>query len=986
MEQTNNGVFVRPSIEQQGELARMCYTVTNTNSRDVVVSLGTHADVMIGNNDRAPILRRIDTVGQTYGLTMKDGNGAQLCVLFGAGLAGVTAVNDFWFGYYSQNNSPSQMVGSYSSGSNWMVENGSYDSGMGWCWKNRTIPAGTTVVFSYLIGVGEVNLEPNSSFEVTPDDPEGWNDLNRPHRLTLDGTYESPAGLDGTIDYAVEDSEEWTALTDVLSSGDTFSASLVATFNPSLSVHTIRFRTRDLVGNTTMLQPIEYKDVSFYLISGIEDKIYTGDSIYQENLACELEVDQYAAKNYSNNVNVGVASFSVEGVFPMTIGRKSYTFNIMPQPLSGELVLAQTEFIYNGSSFTPDWQFSNGSYSSMKAGEDYTAVWTNNKLPGTGTLTVAGKNNYTSTLTANIHIDKAPLTDNLFTLTLPDEDITYDGQSHGASVTKQSGVGTVSISYQKEGESDATTAKPKNAGNYIIYLEIADGTLYYGRVRAAVGTFSIYQFSEEEWNTLQSLLPQLTAMGWSQPWDLSQGVKGVAFLQGLSIEKGHVAEFNLAGQNLTGQIPNGIFDLLKLQTLNLSHNELTGDIAQVFEQLTAAGKTNSVETLDLSYNQLSGNIGSVGQVCTGLRRLDASHNRFEECSPKLSGDISAVDLSFQKLDWTWDFILNDAQDNMQLLPSILRYDHQKADGLATRQKFICALDDWSMSVSYADGLLTVTAPSGQVYTKENGVQMDATLTTSAATGSSFKMQFNFMDGDGNFDGQVNVLDLQSSLNYMFNDYHNKPFNFTASNLYRDEVINVQDIVLMVDKLLSAVGSNNKRRNAFVREEEVLDVADASLYWRGNELILNTSTGVAAADICLTGDASITWSLQQMGFIVTEKKDAKVTHAVIYSLSDAEIPVGETVIAHRDGGSVEPVSAMLSDRQAAPVSVSLTVSEATAISKLIVVNGDWSIFRTDGTIVAHGTGSEQLASVRKHLATGVYILQGENNNIQKFTIK
>lgn len=136
-------------VEPQGELAKICYSVANTTEEDVVVSLGTHADVMIGSNDRAPISRRKDTAGNTYGVTMKDGNGAQLCVLFGSGLAGVTGVSDYWFGYYGTNNSANSMVGNYSSGSYYMEENGSYDSGMGWCWKNRVIPAGETVVFSY---------------------------------------------------------------------------------------------------------------------------------------------------------------------------------------------------------------------------------------------------------------------------------------------------------------------------------------------------------------------------------------------------------------------------------------------------------------------------------------------------------------------------------------------------------------------------------------------------------------------------------------------------------------------------------------------------------------------------------------------------------------------------------------------------------------------------------------------------------------------
>ena len=86
--------------------------------------------------------------------------------------------------------------------------------------------------------------------------------------------FERFGGLDGIIDYAVEDSEDWIALTDTLQSGDEFTASLLAMFDATKSTHIIRFRTRDLVGNTTLLHPIEYVDVSFHALSGIEEKTY----------------------------------------------------------------------------------------------------------------------------------------------------------------------------------------------------------------------------------------------------------------------------------------------------------------------------------------------------------------------------------------------------------------------------------------------------------------------------------------------------------------------------------------------------------------------------------------------------------------------------------------------------------------------------------------------------------------------------------------
>ena len=190
----------------------------------------------------------------------------------------------------------------------------------------------TTYVAKYSqnIVTKKVYVNPDSSLEVTPDDPEGWNDLSRPHKLTIEGTYESPAGLDGMIEYAVEDSEEWLQLTEMLPSGSSFSDSLIAMFDATREKHVIRFRTRDNVGDTTLLPSIEYLDVSFHEYSGIVDKTYTGDSIYQDVYCADVEGLPIGTGKYSGNVNAGTATFYIEGVFPHTIGRKVCSFHINP--------------------------------------------------------------------------------------------------------------------------------------------------------------------------------------------------------------------------------------------------------------------------------------------------------------------------------------------------------------------------------------------------------------------------------------------------------------------------------------------------------------------------------------------------------------------------------------------------------------------------------------------------------------------------------
>lgn len=970
---TNNGVTVLPSIEQQGELARICYTVTNTNEEDVVVSLGTHADVMIGNNDRAPISRRIDTFGQTYGLTMKDGNGAQLCVLFGSGLAGVSPASDFWFGYYYLNSDANQMVGNYSSGSNYMQENGNYDSGMGWCWKERTIAAGATVVFSYVIGVGEVNLEPNSSFEVTPDDPEGWNDLTRPHRLTLNGSYESPAGLEGIIDYAVEDSEEWIALTDTLASGDEFTNSLVAMFDATRPTHIIKFRTRDVVGNTTLLPSIEYVDVSFHQLTNISDKTYTGDSLYMSDLICDLDNSQYTITNYRNNVNAGTASFEMQGVFPNTIGSKTYTFTINPQPIEGELLLSETSSVYNGAPFTPAWQFTYWNYASLENEKDYTIQWSNNILPGTGTLTITGKNNYTGTISTYFNIEKAALTDDLFTVTLPNEDITYDEQCHGATITKADGVGEATILYQEINSSVVSEAEPSEAGEYNIYLEFAEGSLYYGRERSQIGSFSIYQFNATEWAILQAVLPQLTAMGWSQPWDISQGMKGVSSLQGLTIEKGHITALNLNGQNLTGMFPYAVLAFPKLQSINLGGNNLSGDIGlptYAFAQQNP-NMMLALQELNISGNSFTGNLGIFANCFSNLKTLDASSNCLEDIYPMIPSTVTSLDISRQNISRVVPLHLaNLSADSIATkVPSILLYDHAYQT-FTPNINLLCTTQDnsWGMMLSYQNGEITIPYISEQnVYYGESGDILNVAVVDSYGTpkGSYFQISLDFYDGDSNFDGEVNVLDLQSNILFIIEKYFTRPFNFTAANMWEDNIINIQDIICFVNKLIETENAETPQAaKARINIPNTESDSEATICIQNGRLVFETEEPIAAFDITVNGASGldIANNIQQSGMTISAKAQSNGLRIIGYSLNGGTIPAGTSVVGQTDNNA-SISSAMLADSEAKAIKVSLNGSTTGIVPTQAELNENGDIYDIQGRKTNSTTNK------------GIYIING-----------
>lgn len=937
---TLSGVSFSASIEPQGELARMCYSVTNTNQEDVVVSLGTHADVMIGNNDRAPILRRIDTTGNTYGVTMKDGNGAQLCVLFGSGLAGVTSISDFWFGYYRLNYEANQMVGNYSSGNNYMQENGSYDSGMGWCWKNRTIPAGSTIVFSYLIGVGEVNLEPNSSFEVYPDDPEGWNDLSRPHKLALEGTYESPAGLDGMIEYAVEDSEDWHQLTEMMPSGGMFNDTLVAMFDATREKHIIRFRTRDNVGNTTLLPSIEYLDVSFRQYSGIVDKTYTGDSIYQEVECADVANLQVTTGRYSNNVNAGTASFYIEGVFPYTIGRKSCTFQINPTPLTGSINLSIESYVYDSQLHYPEWSFTNEAYATLEENKDYNVTYSDNRYPGTAKVTVKGKGNYTSELTKTFFIDKAPLRDELFSLTLPDEDISYDGNEHKASSSKNTGVGEITFSYTLHGESTTMSEAPVEEGHYDIYAQIADGAYYYGRPSELVGTFSIYRFDENEWQSLALLSAELQQMGVTLPWDMTGGAKNVGKFEELIVRKGHVVGVSLANKKVTGLFPMSLAALSNLEEIDLSGNNLSGDISSVLAaiKMQNVAAFNNLHTLDLSNNKYHGNVGILGNCIQNLASLDVSYNKFEDLYPALPANVVNLDITHQEMERIVDLNLSELSfaDMATKVPTILLYNHDirnyntsinllctKAD-LATFNKY--NTDEWAMQLAVSNNQISIPYVSNQnAYYGESGDVLNVLNMTGNdnTDGSTFKIALSFNTGDANFDGQVNVLDLQTMINFILEKYQDRPYNFTASNLWLDEQMNVQDVICMVNLLLdSAENTENGTARSKRVTSSVTNSSDAVVYIQDGNLKINSTIPVSAFDITIAGTDKINIvdnALQDME--ICQKAVNNGVRIIGYTLTGSTIGVGEITIGHTNSYATLK-NVMLSDSEALPIKASI----------------------------------------------------------------
>ena len=92
---------------------------------------------------------------------------------------------------------------------------------------------------------------------------------------------------------------------------------------------------------------------------------------------------------------------------------------------------------------------------------------------------------------------------------------------------------------------------------------------------------------------------------------------------------------NLGGQSLTGTLTTSLGNLTFLRTLNLSVNNLSG-------QLPDLSHLHKLEVLDLSSNSLQGVIPDTLTNCSNLRKLVLSYNLLEGEIPLNVGHLSKL--------------------------------------------------------------------------------------------------------------------------------------------------------------------------------------------------------------------------------------------------------------------------------------------------------------------------------------------------------
>ncbi len=523
---SNHGVTMTARLEPHGEVAaKIIYTLTNTNDKAVTVSAGVYGDIMIGNNDYAP-LERLVHEGDTYGLKMKQSleDGAPLfCALFGEGVTGVTPVDEYWFGFFDHNWSPEQVVGNvYSnirgtethwvwdgpiSGHNeetpiydehYLVEDGGYDSGAGFCWKNKRIEAFESIELSYIISVGEIEYEEpfvpgDDRFEYTVEayDFEGWNDLSVAHPAHVFGYYEHPYGQNGFIEYQVDGMRSWTRIPTELVSGQEFDLPFDMFFNADVTTtHTLELRFNDGLDNITPMDGLSWTDVRSFNIEGIEDRVYTGEP---QTFEVTVGEETFTIGQNGEYVEPGTYDYSIEGDFDQnTIGMNTVEFKIDKAQSEIEYTIPE-DCVYDGEAHAATVELVKGdgeltvTYVDTKTGESSTEAPIE---PGTYSVvvTVTETNRYYG-LEETIGTFTIGKAQSEITYTVP-EDCVYDGEAHAATAELVKGDGELTITYVNTETGETSTEAPVVPGTYDVVVTVTETDHYYG-LEQTVGTFTI---------------------------------------------------------------------------------------------------------------------------------------------------------------------------------------------------------------------------------------------------------------------------------------------------------------------------------------------------------------------------------------------------------------------------------------------------------------------------------------------------------------
>lgn len=438
---------------------------------------------------------------------------------------------------------------------------------------------------------------------------------------------------------------------------------------------------------------------------------------------------------------------------------------------------------------------------------------------------------------------------------------------------------------------------------------------------------------EAEWKVLKAYHQSVNASEWARQWDFSSSTRSRKALPGVKSYDGHVLSIDLSGNNIVGPFPYDFLTLPQMETLILSYNQLTGDIGAGMTQFLkgSASTSSSIRYLDIAENELSGNISTIANALPELQYLDASGNHLEEVTPAIPSTVKNVYLDDQSIERVADLHLSQLAEGtlLKAIPNIMLYNHSRQSYMKELYLEFDDTEGKKVEINLEDKTFHIYN-YGYKYKGENGALINTRNSyatySNTTRNCSLPIRLYFEEGDINFSGQTDILDLQAQIDYIVEDYYDA-VNFTAGNLWKDEKINVQDAVCLVNLLLDKnPGAANARRLIGQNDGEAADANQ--VFIDEGRLFINTTSPIAAFDIVVSTESGVALSseLSAHGLTCSMREADGHTHLIGYSLSGGTLPEGLTEIGCNVEGAVVYAMCAGKDAREIPVSLNLTPTD------------------------------------------------------------
>jgi len=689
--------------------------------------------------------------------------------------------------------------------------------------------------------------------------------------------------------------------------------------------------------------------------------------------------DQYRLTGFGENVMPGYSAgtYDIEGVYPHTIGTAIGTFPIRGLPLPGGIEIEQSDYEYEeGISVTPEWHFTNpDAVALLKEGEDYYMDVPTATERGAYSVAMRGMGRYANSNTpmATFYV-RSDLPEGAFVVEgIPEGTIPanrYERKFFNLRGVDLEDAGSEDFSdafdncnFQTEifsptgeslGFSYGNSTSIREPGIYVVSLQLfnlswegfwcpegyrlpGDGD-FFEAGRFTVVDPDAVKLTDEEWEIVKRIRDDLLneERGWADPWPADATADEIWRFKGLQLTEKtddsdivHVCGINLVDQGISGPFPAVMLDFPYLNKLALDRNNFNGRLDDIFGSVTEQPACAPRLTfLSISGNSLEGDLGSLTRLLPRLTNVNASGNSFTDMTATYDG--LWINMAEQRLPGYYIADISEILDGslQEYIPDIVTYPHGNKDKVTITVNY----DRDGGKFYVGQGILT--APEGGCeYSRPSGdvakVIMEDIITDKSDYDVSAVLDLilTWTPGDADMDGALRIADVQFTIRYILDGVPaRKPVNIAAADMYADNtddgtrIVNVQDVVVIVDRLLNEPASPDGRSANG-------EACDATVSIEGSDIVLRSRRDIAA--LLLRTSKGAEWALASNGLASAATPDRR--NAAAYSVDGSVLKAGRTVIGHVDDPSTLILEVQATDIEGNPVPTAIADASTTSVT-------------------------------------------------------